>query len=477
MTRPIDPFLSLTELAALLARREASALELAECYLARIERANGRLNAFVTVEAELARNLARAADARRASGVTLGPLDGLPIALKDLLEMDGRLTGVGSVLWGNRRSTETAAAVARLLAAGMVILGKTQMVEFAFGGWGVNPKLGTPWNPWDLAVHRIPGGSSSGSGVAVAAGLAPAAIGSDTGGSVRIPASLNGITGLKTTGALISLRGAFPLSGTLDTIGPMTRTVEDATLLAAAMAEAPAQASALARVAAPGGGSLEGMRIVVLPADQAPMAVEPAVGAALEQARRTLQSLGASVRERRFPFDFGDLMRRNGQLIAAEAYAVHRAYVEDIALPIGPYVRARLLSGKAIAAADYIDALAHRRAACAAWIEWMRDADALLTPTLPMAACRVEEVDENATPLASFTRAGNYLDACGLSLPAGFSANGLPVGVQLLGKPFDEATLLSIGQAFQRATDWHRRTPKLDGVIPGEARNPATSRP
>ena len=465
MSNSTEPFSSLTDLARALARGDLSATEIAEFYLARIERANPKLNAYVTVEAELARNLARASDARRAAGVPLGPLDGLPIALKDLLEIKGHVTTVGSALWRERRSEETAVVVERLLAAGMVILGKTQMVEFAFGGWGANPKLGTPWNPWDLSAHRVPGGSSSGSGVAVAAGLAPCAIGSDTGGSVRIPASLVGITGLKTTGGLISLRGAFPLSSTLDTIGPMTRTADDAALLTAAIAE-PELSGRLARTAPDAARMrLDGRQIVLLPAQQAPMAVDRAVGAAVDEARRVFESLGARVVERRFPFDIGDLMRRNGQLIAAEAYSVHRAYIEDAALPIGQWVRARMLSGKGIGAADYIDSLAHRRAACEAWIEWMHDADALLTPTLPIVACRVEEVDETATPLATFTRAGNYLNTCGLSLPAGFAPGGLPIGIQLLGKPFDEAKLLSIGHAFQRATDWHRRTPDLGALF------------
>jgi aspartyl-tRNA(Asn)/glutamyl-tRNA(Gln) amidotransferase subunit A len=308
--------------------------------------------------------------------------------------------------------------------------------------------------------------------VAVAAGLAPAAIGSDTGGSVRIPASLNGITGLKTTGGLISLQGVFPLAGTLDTIGPMARTADDAALLTDAMAEPGVQTHAGRRVPAfdlqaalAPLESLSGVRIVVLDPAQDPIAVHPAVRAALDETRRMLQALGARVTERRLPFDLADLMRRNGRLIAAEAYAVHRQYIEDASLPIGPAVRARVLGGKAVAAADYIETISHRRAACAAWIEWMRDTDAVLTPTLPMAACRVEEVDEAATPLASFTRAGNYVDACGLSLPAGFAQGGLPVGVQLLGKPFDEPTLLRIGRAFQQATDWHRRTPDLAALF------------
>jgi aspartyl-tRNA(Asn)/glutamyl-tRNA(Gln) amidotransferase subunit A len=392
----------------------------------------------------------------------------VPVALKDLLEVEGFPTGVGSALWKTRVSATTAAVVRHLLAAGMVPLGKTHMVEFAFGTWGTNPHLGTPWNPWDLATHRVPGGSSSGSGVAVAAGLAPAAIGSDTGGSVRIPAALNGITGLKTSGGLISTEGAFPLSTTLDTIGPMTRSAADAALLAAAMLGDGAAARDFAALAArEPGASLAGVRIAVLPAGQFPVAVEPDVAAAVETAAGMLRALGAEVAERRFPFDFDDLMRRNGQLIAAEAWAVHRAYVEDERLPIGPGVRCRVLGGKAIPAADYIDALAHRRAARRQWIEWMQSCDALLTPTVPMAACPLEAVDETATPLASFTRAGNYLDACALSLPAGFTRQGLPVGAQLLGRPGTDAALLGIGIEFQQATDWHRRTPDLAPLARG----------
>ncbi|HET9025601.1 MAG TPA: amidase [Burkholderiaceae bacterium] len=458
---PLDPFAPLTDLAAALASGATSALALVESYLERIRRLDPALHAYVHVDENLALRHARAADERLASGVRLGPLDGVPIALKDLLEVEGFPTGVGSALWKQRTSRTTAVVVRHLLAAGMVPLGKTHMVEFAFGTWGANPQLGTPWNPWDLATHRVPGGSSSGSGVAVAAGLAPAAIGSDTGGSVRIPAALNGITGLKTSGGLVSTEGAFPLSTTLDTIGPMTRSAADAALLCGAMLGDGASARAFAALAAEPEASLAGVRITRLPADQFPIAVEPDVLAGLAAAARALRALGAVVIERRFPFDFDDLMRRNGQLIAAEAYAVHRAYIEDERLPIGPGVRRRVLGGKAIAAADYIDALAHRGSARARWIEWMQACDALLAPAVPMTACPLEAVDETVTPLASFTRAGNYLDTCALSLPAGFSGAGLPVGVQLLGQPGTDTMLLRIGMAFQRATDWHRRTPDL----------------
>ena len=457
-----NPFASIGELAAALAQRSTSAQDLVEFYLARIDTANAKLNAFVHVDRDLARRHARASDERRASGVCLSPLDGIPIALKDLLEIEGTPTSVGSAYFKDRHSTTTATVVRHLLAAGMVPLGKTQMVEFAFGTWGANPHLGTPWNPWDLAEHRVPGGSSSGSGVAVAAGLAPAAIGSDTGGSVRIPAALNGITGLKTSGGLLSTEGAFALSTTLDTIGPMTRSAEDAALLTAALLGWPSDsARRFASCAVEGTASLAGLRITVLPPDQYPIAVDADVAAAIHAAGQTLRSLGADVSERRFPFAFDDLMRRNGRLIAAEAYSVHRAYIEDRALPIGEGVRGRMLGGKAITAADYIEALQHRRAARAEWIDWMRDADALLTPTVPSVACPVSAVDESVTPLASFTRAGNYLDTCALSLPAGFSSTGLPIGMQLLGRPGTDATLLRIGAAFQRANDIHRRTPDL----------------
>jgi aspartyl-tRNA(Asn)/glutamyl-tRNA(Gln) amidotransferase subunit A len=460
---PFDPFASLTALAADLAHGAASAQELAAQYIERIRRADPKLNAFVRVDEDVALRHARASDERRASGWVLGPLDGLPIALKDLLEVEGFPTSAGSAPWKERRSTTTAVVVRNLLAAGMVPLGKTQMVEFAFGTWGANPHLGTPWNPWDLRTHRVPGGSSSGSGVAVAAGMAPAAIGSDTGGSVRIPSALNGLTGLKTTGGLVSTDGVFPLSRTLDTIGPMTRSAQDAALLCAALlgTDSPVARRIGACAASAGDASLAGMRIAVLPAEQYPIAVDAAVASAIEEAKRTLRALGADVAERRFPFSFDDLVRRNGQLTAAEAYAVHRDYIEDERLAIGPAVRRRVLGGKAVGAADYIDALAHRRAACAQWVEWMRDCDALLTPAVPIAACPVEDVDEALTPLASFTRAGNYLNTCALSLPAGLSADGLPVGVQLLAKPDAETTLLRAGMAFQHLTDWHRRTPDL----------------
>jgi aspartyl-tRNA(Asn)/glutamyl-tRNA(Gln) amidotransferase subunit A len=460
------PFHSLTNLRAHLRRGDVTSLEIVEGCLDRIAALDGKLHAFIEVYRESAVLAAQAADLQRQSGLPTPALHGLPIALKDLLHLAGRQTTAGSKSWLGRRSERTATAVERLLAAGMIPLGKTHLVEFAFGGWGRNEPMGAPWNPWDTTTHRVAGGSSSGSAVAVAGGLAPAAIGSDTGGSIRIPASLCGLTGLKTTYGLISLANAVPLSATLDSIGPLARSVDDVVLLASAMAgpdpldpttQGVPRFDAGARLRAP--VDLRGVRISCLAPAQFPWPPTRDVMRVWGDTMTALRDLGANVEEARVPLDFEDLMKRNGRLIAAEAWAVHRADIEDPALPIDSWVRQRVLSGKAIGAADYLDELAMRRRAEAEFAQWMRDRDALLTPTLPITALPVVEVDEATTPLAAFTRAVNYLGACALSLPAGFSADGLPIGMQFIGAPFAEAKLVAIGQAFQRATDWHLRRP------------------
>jgi aspartyl-tRNA(Asn)/glutamyl-tRNA(Gln) amidotransferase subunit A len=468
MSVPIE-FRSLVELAGGLSAGEFSSRELVARYLGRIARANGRLNAYAEVYEESALAAAEAADRLRASGWPVGPLHGLPIAVKDLCDIEGRIGTVGSKAFAQRRGTVTSTVVKRLQAAGMIILGKAQMVEFAFGGYGTNPLCGTPWNPWDLRTQRIPGGSSSGSGVAVAAGLAPAAIGSDTGGSIRIPAGLNGIVGLKTTFGLVSVAGCFPLSTTLDTIGPMTRTVADSGLLLAALAGPdPADPNTLGTpaVALPdfAQADIRGMRISTLPEAQFPAGVSAEVRAAWRAAIDVFRSLGAVVTERAFPLDLEELVARNGQLIAAEAYRIHRHHVEDDSVPLGAAVRARLLAGKAIGAADYIAAREDQRRASALFARWMEDAEALLTPSVPYAAIPVAEVDEMLSP-SGFTRAGNYVGACGLALPAGFSASGLPLGIQLLAKPFAERTLLRLGHAHETATGLTRMTPDLAALF------------
>jgi aspartyl-tRNA(Asn)/glutamyl-tRNA(Gln) amidotransferase subunit A len=408
------------------------------------------------------------ADRERHGGAAHGSLHGLPIAIKDLLHIHGRITTAGSKTRPPGVAKDTATAAERLFAAGMIPLGKTHLVEFAFGGWGRNAPMGAPWNPWDTKQHRVAGGSSSGSAVAVAAGLAPAAIGSDTGGSIRIPAALCGLTGFKPTYGLISLAGVFPLATTLDSLGPLARSVDDAALLLAAMAGPDPRDPATLAVprihwgaAAEAEPDLRGTRVTVLPAEQFQWPASSEVLSARGDAIVALRKLGASVEEAAVPFDFEDVMVRNGRIIAAEAYALHRRYIEDEALEIDPWVRKRTLAGKALSAADYIDELSERKRAAAGFAEWMRGRDALLTPTLPITAIPVAEVDEATTPLATFTRAVNYFGACGISLPAGLSREGLPLGMQLIGAPFADATLLRLGHAFQSVTNWHLRRPDL----------------
>jgi len=466
---PTDPaFSSLTELSRRLHAGETTSEDIVAGCLARIAALDGKLHAFIDVHRDDALVLARTADSERRAGLVRGPLHGLPIALKDLVHLEGRQTTAGSKSWLGRISDHTATAAERLLAAGMIPLGKTHMVEFAFGGFGRNQPMGAPWNPWDMTTHRVAGGSSSGSAVAVAAGLAPAAIGSDTGGSIRIPASLCGLTGLKTTYGLISLYGVVPLSTTLDSLGPLTHTVDDAALLVAAMAGPdPRDPATLAAphvdiaAALAGDPDLRGMRITALAAEQFTADVIPEVRRAQAEMIALLRGLGATVEEVRVPIDFEDVMVRNGRIIATEAYAFHRGYVDDGNLPLDPWVRKRLQGGKAISAADYIDDLAFRRRACAHFADWMRGRDALLTPTLPITATPVADVDEAATPLATYTRVANYLGACALSVPVRPDAQGLPIGMQFLGAPFAEVTLIRIGRAVQRATTWHLRHPAL----------------
>ena len=462
------PWQTLTDLARWLARGEVSSRDIVAVCLANIDARDGKLHAFVEVWRDEALAHADALDGERRDGRLRSPLHGLPIALKDLLHVAGRQTTAGSKSWLGRISDHTATTVTRLVAAGMVPLGKTHMVEFAFGGWGRNQPMGAPWNPWDPDTHRVAGGSSSGSAVAVAAGMTPAAIGSDTGGSIRIPSALCGLTGLKPTYGIVSRYGAVPLSTTLDSIGPLARTAEDAALLVAAMAGAdPNDAATLAAPAIDFAGvlkrdrDLRNLRITALTPDRFPADTAPDVVRATSDALAVLRDLGANVTMDESPLDFAELAHANGRIIAAEAWELHRAYIEDEALDIDPWVRRRVIAGKTISATEYRDAIERRQLAISAFADWMRGRDALLTPTLPIAATPVAEVDEATTPLATFTRAANYLGACALSLPAGFSATGLPIGVQLMGAPFADATLVHIGRAFQLATDWHMRRPAL----------------
>ena len=454
-------FAPVAELAPLLRRGEISPLELTEVYLARIERYDPVLNAYFAVTAERARAQARAAEAQIAAGTYLGPLHGIPLAFKDLVDVAGLPTTGGSTLLRDNIAAADAAVARRLFAAGVVLLGKTQLVEFAFGGTGVNHHYGTPVNPWDPEIHRLPGGSSSGSGVAVAAGLAPAALGSDTGGSVRIPSSFCGLTGLKPTFGLLPNTGVLPLDPTLDSIGPLCRTARDCALLFQAMLPD-------GSIVDPLEGAVAGLRLC-LPREYFWDGVDAEVEAAVRTAARVFANLGVYVDEISLEV-LDDLAQwRSGpSTTAVEAYLYHRRNLEAHLDQFDPIVSARILDGRDVLAADFLDQLRVRdELRCKAQLA-LENVDFLVTPTTPFAAPPLDSVDRddvyfsiNGLCLRN-TMAVNILGLCAVSLTCGFTHAGLPIGLQLIGHPRDEARLLRLAHAFEQATDYNRRIPGLD---------------
>ena len=449
-------------MSAEIAARRISPVEIIDAALGRIEAADGTLHAFVEVYDKEARLAAEAADKAIRSGQGVGPLHGIPIALKDLIEIEGRVTTGGSEVWRDRRSAYTATLAKRLTAAGLIVIGKTHTVEFAMGGWGTNQHRGTPWNPWDPAVARTPGGSSSGSGVAVAAGFAPWAIGTDTGGSVRLPASWCGLTGLKTTIGRVSTYGILPLAPTFDTPGPMARSVIDAALLYNVM-QGSDPLDPRTRGITPSDPTpdmkrgVRGLRLARMPeAERAGVTAD--VLAAYDASVDALARLGADIVQIRLPRGIADFTDLTGRIIGAEGYFLVGHLVDDMSLPIDDAVRPRIGAGRSISARDYLRALSEREQAKREFAAAFDGIDGLLTPTTLTAAIPLDEVDQTSTP-AHFTRFANALDLCALALPNGFNADGLPLSLQIICRGYDEATALRVGWAYQQATDWHERRP------------------
>jgi aspartyl-tRNA(Asn)/glutamyl-tRNA(Gln) amidotransferase subunit A len=456
--------LPLYALAEKLGTRSISPVEIVDACLQRIERLDSKLHAFVDVFAGEARAAAEAADKAIRSGHALGPLHGIPVALKDLIELEGRVTTGGSAVWRERRSSRTATLARKLISAGMIVIGKTHTVEFAFGGWGTNQHLGTPCNPWDLEIPRTPGGSSSGSAVAVAARMVPCAIGTDTGGSVRLPAAWCGITGLKTTIGRISTYGVLPLTPTLDTPGPMTRSAEDAALLLAVMqgtdARDPRTLSlsdvdpmpTLRR-------GVKGLRLGRMPATER-VGVDAEVLVAYDRSLEQLAGLGADIVDLSLPRGLRDYGMSSGRLMSAEAYALLSDIVDNNALTLDEAVRPRVRAGAAITAREYLQTLAERERLKAEFNAAMAPVDAVLAPVALTPALPLEDVDQGTTP-ALFTRWGNFLDLCALAVPNGFTRTGLPLSLQIVCRGGEEALALRIGWAWQNATDWHEQAPRL----------------
>jgi len=448
-----------------IAARRFSPVDVVEAHLARIEKLEPRLKAFVHVHGAEARLAAEAADKAIRSGHGIGPLHGIPIALKDLVEFEGHHTAGGCAVWRDRISTYTATLAHKLLGAGMIVLGKTHTVEFAYGAWGTNQHMGTPWNPWDLSVARTPGGSSSGSAVAVAARMAPCAIGTDTGGSVRIPAAWCGLTGLKTTIGRISTHGVLPLSPTLDTPGPITRSVEDcATLLVLLQGSDPMDPLTASLPPSTPMHTLrrgvKGLRLARMPDSEHAMFSADML-AAYDRSLKDLAGLGAEIVDLK---SGGPSFKENGDLVAriisAEIYPLRADLVDDPALPLDEAVRPRVRAGASISARQYRDVLAARERAKQAYAAWTEGVDAVLSPSTMTAAIPLTEVDQSTTPALS-TRWVNYLDLCALSLPNGMTRGGLPLSLQIICRGGDEAMALRIGWALENATDWQKRAPTL----------------
>jgi aspartyl-tRNA(Asn)/glutamyl-tRNA(Gln) amidotransferase subunit A len=461
--------LSLTSVAQAIAEKRLSSREATQSCLERTKTWQPRLNAFMAIEAEAALAAADAADAALAKGRTSGALHGVPLAHKDMYYEAGKVVTCGSKIRRDFVATTTSTALQRLKDAGTVRLGSLQMAEFAYGPTGHNAHYGPVHNPWGL--DHITGGSSSGSGAAVAARLTFAALGSDTGGSIRMPAHFCGVTGLKTTVGRVSRAGAMPLSQSLDTVGPLARTAEDCALLLGLMAGAdPEDPTAITGpvpdYVAATRGSLKGLSVGV-PTTFYVDDLDPEVARILDEAVATLKREGANIVKVELP-DQRQLASASQLILAVEAAAFHKRWLIERPQDYGPQVLMRLENGLAVPAVTYLETLRWRGPALAAHLAAVAGVDAVIAPAAPVPAPTIAESDVGNSPnaeaviqrLTRFTRPVNYLGLPSLSIPSGFTRGGLPVGMQLIGRSFEEAMLLRIGAAFQRATDFHERVPK-----------------
>jgi aspartyl-tRNA(Asn)/glutamyl-tRNA(Gln) amidotransferase subunit A len=428
---------------------------------------NGSLNAFVKVMRGGALAEAERLDRKAESAADHGPLHGIPIAVKDIIDVAGEITGCGSLTRkGAAPAARDALVVAKLREAGAVVVGKTNTVEFALGGYGTNVTIGTPRNPWDLRTHRVPGGSSSGSGVAVGAGLVPAALGTDTGGSVRIPSALCGCVGLKTSIGLVGRTGVAPLSVRLDTVGPMAKDVRTAaTMLSVMIGPDPADRSTdhdrhirrrdvLDRLE----DGIAGMRFGSLDDRELPLASDE-VRADYKHALGMLEELGARVAACKLPERLEGYQSAVGKIASMEGYGFYKELVDNPKSGLAEPVRQRMMAGKGITAAQIEELDARRRRDLGAVQLIFEGFDAIMLPTVPFPAMPVVEVAETTAPYAAHTRWVNYLDLAALAVPTALSRAGLPMSLQIVVRRFDDALALRIGRAFEKARGEFPRPP------------------
>ena len=417
--------------------------------LARIRRYDARLKAFVRVFDP---------------ALTGDTADGRTIAIKDLMDIAGVPTGGGSQVPLDRNPARHAIVVERLLMAGWSIVGKTHTVELAYGGWGTNRAVGAPWNPWDAKVHRAPGGSSSGSAVAVAAGLCDAALGSDTGGSVRIPAAVCGVVGLKPGRDLVSLTGVHPLAPSLDTVGALARDVATAARVLAVISgpdhatatRGPFDAEAALNT------DVRGRRLAAIPLGDLGH-VDDAVGRLYLEALDRFRDAGVHIEMVQPPQALDDSFTPNGLLMAGEGWRIWQGRITRHADVMDPWIVRRFEAGREVSDERLAEIHLQRAASQRAFHAWMSGYDGLLSPTCPITAPPLDAIDENTSPLSRLTRAANYLDLPGITVPCGLTAESLPAGLQILGRPQDEAGVVALGAAYERVSDWNRRKPDLSG--------------
>ncbi|MGH7406984.1 MAG: amidase [Candidatus Methylomirabilales bacterium] len=462
------PLLSLAEVARLLKRRTVSPVEVTRAVLDQIAAVNHRLNAFLTVTADEALAAARRAERAIRAGRYRGPLHGVPVSVKDLVQTAGIRTTCGSQILAHWIPDADATLIRRFREAGAILIGKTHLHEFAYGPTNLNPHYGPARNPWD--PDRMTGGSSGGSGVAVATGCSYASIGTDSGGSVRIPAAFCGVVGLKPTYGRISRAGIFPLSWSQDHAGPLTRTVADAAITLQALAGFDPADPGSSRQPVPNfsrglTAGVKGLRLGV-PREFFWDEVDPEVAEAVKKATAVLAGLGASVREVSWPMA-AEAKALSFLIMGAEAFSVHERWLKERPEDYGPDVRQRLAQGATILAADYLRAQRLRRRFIEGLDAVFAKCDVLLTPTTPVAAPGLKEASlqwlsgsETLTAaLPRLTRAFNLTGTPALSVPCGFTTGGLPIGLQIAGRAFDEATVLRVGSAYEQASGFGGRRP------------------
>lgn len=463
--------LNLSEVAEKISCKEISSVEVTGAALNRIERFGEKLHAIVHCDGDAALDAARQADAELAVGKRRGPLHGVPLAHKDMYYRSGWVAACGSNILADFVPNVTSTAIDRLDAAGALDIARLNMVEFAFGPTGHNELVGTPRNPWD--TDYITGGSSSGSGAAVAGRLVYGALGSDTGGSIRLPAQCCGLSGVKGTYGLVSRYGAMPLSYSLDHVGPLTRTVKDGALILQAIAGRDSNDATTSHRAVPDyldgiGDGVKGMRIG-MPTNHCYDPVEDTVRESLEASLEVYRTLGAEVVP--LQAEGFELANRFANVVmATEAATYHSKWIKERPDDYGAQTLSRLLPGFYYSGTRYIEGLNLRAAILEMFCNAVFDkVDVLHAPVIPIEIPRIDETDVGAKPgymksIASIThntRAINYLGLPTVSVPCGFTANGLPTGFQLIGRPFDEKTLLRAGHAYEREILWSDHGPKL----------------